>query len=291
VNKMIKDNKIPDIAFLGASVVEEMDGRWFGNTRDEDLNRLEKLFNQNFKKEEGAELDAVALGIAGDTSPSVLWRLLNGEMPSEFNPKIWWLELGMNDLGRTRCSEEVIILGVLRVVEEIVNKKPNANIVINSLLPMAEFRGGFEPNKWDFKDSFFKSIIAEDSKGNERRRLQEQTSRELRWFGIFGGDKSVKMSTDQTKQKKFKTLTRQKRKIPLFTSIYAINAVLRKFASKHDNVYFFDATNIFAEREERYWNLKTDMISTRGHPSFEGYKNWEKAVIEKAKSILQGGDP
>jgi len=212
-------------------------------------------------------------------------------MPSEFNPKIWWLELGMNDLGRTRCSEEVIILGVLRVVEEIVNKKPNANIVINSLLPMAEFRGGFEPNKWDFKDSFFKSIIAEDSKGNERRRLQEQTSRELRWFGIFGGDKSVKMSTDQTKQKKFKTLTRQKRKIPLFTSIYAINAVLRKFASKHDNVYFFDATNIFAEREERYWNLKTDMISTRGHPSFEGYKNWEKAVIEKAKSILQGGDP
>jgi len=90
---MIKDSKNPDIAFLGASVVEEMDGRWFGNSHDEDLNRLEKLFNKNFKKDQGAELDAVALGIAGDTSPSVLWRLLNGEMPSEFNPKIWWLEL------------------------------------------------------------------------------------------------------------------------------------------------------------------------------------------------------
>lgn len=67
VNKMVQDHKIPDIAFLGASVVEEMDGRWFGNSRDEDLNRLDKLFNKNFKKGEGAELDAVALGIAGDT--------------------------------------------------------------------------------------------------------------------------------------------------------------------------------------------------------------------------------
>jgi len=297
VNKMIKDSKNPDIAFLGASVVEEMDGRWFGNSHDEDLNRLEKLFNKNFKKDQGAELDAVALGIAGDTSPSVLWRLLNGEMPSEFNPKIWWLELGMNDLGRTRCSEEVVILGVLRVVEEILNKKPNANIVINSLLPMAEFRGGFEPKKWEFKDSFFKSIIAEDSsKGNDRRQLQEQPSRELRWFGMFGHDsgkppKSVRMSTDRTKQKKFKTLTRLKRKIPLFTSIYAINAVLKKFAKKHEKVFFFDATNIFAEREERYWNLKTDMISTRGHPSFEGYKKWERAVIEKTKTILQVDTP
>lgn len=64
---MVQDHQNPDIAFLGASVVEEMDGRWFGNSRDEDLNRLDKLFNKNFKKGEGAELDAIALGIAGDT--------------------------------------------------------------------------------------------------------------------------------------------------------------------------------------------------------------------------------
>jgi len=113
---------------------------------------------------------------------------------------------------------------------------------------------------------------------------------------MFGHDsgkppKSVRMSTDRTKQKKFKTLTRLKRKIPLFTSIYAINAVLKKFAKKHEKVFFFDATNIFAEREERYWNLKTDMISTRGHPSFEGYKKWERAVIEKTKTILQVDTP
>lgn len=134
------------------------------------------------------------------------------------------------------------------MVEEILKKKPNSKIVINSLLPMAEFRGDFKPNEWDFKDSFFKSIIAEDSKGNDRRRLQEQPRRRLRWFGMFGGDsgkppKSVRMSADRNKQKKYQSLTHRKRKIPLFTSIYAINGVLRKFASKHDNVYFFEATS------------------------------------------------
>lgn len=57
----------PDIAFLGASIVEEMAGKWFGADMDDNLKSLKKLFDTNFKKSEGAELDAVALGIAGDT--------------------------------------------------------------------------------------------------------------------------------------------------------------------------------------------------------------------------------
>jgi hypothetical protein len=67
VSKLVQENKNPDIAFVGASVVEEMDGRWFGNAKDMDLQGLESLFNKNFNKDQGASLDAVALGIAGDT--------------------------------------------------------------------------------------------------------------------------------------------------------------------------------------------------------------------------------
>jgi hypothetical protein len=67
VSKLVQENRNPDIAFVGASVVEEMDGRWFGNARDTDLQRLEKLFAKNFDKAHDASLDAVALGIAGDT--------------------------------------------------------------------------------------------------------------------------------------------------------------------------------------------------------------------------------
>jgi hypothetical protein len=61
-------------------------------------------------------------------------------MPYDFNPKVWWLVLGMNDLTRMQCSEEIVVLGILRVVEEIMLRKPDALIVINSLLPMLDYR-------------------------------------------------------------------------------------------------------------------------------------------------------
>jgi hypothetical protein len=46
-------------------------------------------------------------------------------MPYDFNPKVWWLILGMNDLTRMQCSEEIVVLGILRVVEEIMMRKPD----------------------------------------------------------------------------------------------------------------------------------------------------------------------
>ena len=46
----------------------------------------------------------------------------------------------MNDLTRMQCSEEIVVLGILRVVEEIMMRKPHAKIVINSLLPMIDYR-------------------------------------------------------------------------------------------------------------------------------------------------------
>ena len=75
-------------------------------------------------------------------------------MPPELNPRVWWLSLGMNDLGRMQCSEEVVVLGTLRVVEEIMSRKPDAHIVINSMLPMADLRGGIFPEMMDFRDAF-----------------------------------------------------------------------------------------------------------------------------------------
>jgi PP-loop superfamily ATP-utilizing enzyme len=79
---------------------------------------------------------------------------MHGEMPEFFNPKIWWISLGMNDLARLRCSEEVVVIGILRVVEEILERKPHARVVINSLLPMAVLREGAYPLISDVEDSF-----------------------------------------------------------------------------------------------------------------------------------------
>jgi lysophospholipase L1-like esterase len=165
-----ESTELVDVAFLGASVVEEMDGRWLGRKRinnndnsnaaaDEgSLGAMEQLFQANFNKAQGGSVNGVALGIAGDTAPNVLWRLMHGEMGSSdrlglFNPKVWWITLGMDDLGRMQCSEDVVVLGILRVVEEVITKKPDAHIVINSLFPMTLLRGDMYPYLHDYQDS------------------------------------------------------------------------------------------------------------------------------------------
>jgi hypothetical protein len=67
VHALVEKAQNPDIAFVGSSVVEEMDGRWFGDARDDQLASLEKIFKKNFNRQEGGTLEGVALGIAGDT--------------------------------------------------------------------------------------------------------------------------------------------------------------------------------------------------------------------------------
>jgi lysophospholipase L1-like esterase len=247
---------------------------------------------------------------------------MNGEMPDSFDPKIWWLQLGLNDLGRMRCSEEIVVLGILRIVEEILAKKPNAKIVINSLLPMPDLRGGVKPGKNDFQDSF--QTNGKKKKNNWMiRRMEalttiEAATAEFDTFNLHDenrvlghrkkkgreekdGEKNKKdgernkkgkrnptMDAHKTEQKKFNPVTHKERKMPLWTSITAINEELKKFCTKHERVTFFDATDIFAENDGKFWVLKTDMITARGHPTPSGYSAWEVAIVERAKKLLDG---
>ena len=109
---------------------------------------------------------------------------------------------------------------------------------------------------------------------------------------IFGRAKKkqepeVKMQAHKEVQKKYTPITHHERKLPLWTSVTSINAELKKFANKHDKVIFFDATEIFTDREDNdTYILKTDMISIRGHPTRKGFEQWEEKVIIEAKKLL-----
>jgi lysophospholipase L1-like esterase len=48
---------------------------------------------------------------------------------------VFWVLIGTNDLGADDCSAEAIVAGNIRVVEEIQSGRPNAKIVLNSILP------------------------------------------------------------------------------------------------------------------------------------------------------------
>jgi len=307
INNLVEEDlPDPDIAFFGGSVVEKMDGKWFGTKEDPRLKGLTKTFNKHFTNLDGDATDddsltAVALGVAGDTNPSVLWRLLHGEMPDEFNPKIWWLELGLNDLGRTQCSEEVVVLGILRVVEEIMNKKPDAKIVINALFPMAQLRNGPSQTKDLGLEESFGKKPKRPKKGGRGRAKFDGPKRSLenipRADGDFIGtderglrDRPIKMNPEKKAQHKYNPVTHRENKVPLWSSITAVNKELRKFCNKHENVYFFDSTNVFTERDGKYYTLRQDMIFATGIPTEKGFDVWEGRVAGRAREILAEGN-
>lgn len=74
---------------------------------------------------------------------------------------------------------------------------------------------------------------------------------------------------------------------PLWTSIRAINKELKKFADKNERVLFFDATELFATKlSSNKYQLLTDRISDRGHPTEEGFRIWEDEIVKKLEQII-----
>lgn len=55
-----------DVAFLGESLVEEMNGRWMGRTKGVQLEAMRTMFQNKFSQDSSG-VEGVALGIAGDT--------------------------------------------------------------------------------------------------------------------------------------------------------------------------------------------------------------------------------
>jgi lysophospholipase L1-like esterase len=345
-------------------------------------------------------------------------------MPADFNPRVWWVVLGMNDLGRMQCSEEVVVLGILRVVEEIRTRKPDAKIVINSLLPMADLRGGLYPQIRDYRDAFrdqYKGrpgtpnrldnpalyargpggaagsaaasaaaeaaikaaiqyqrpvttttalrnrhkgthrggplptgaarpvggagaplrpggapgtpntggndndgktpggagaakrfprddgtrklkkrkddeVVEEDDNGEPKTRaeIKKDKKAEKKFIKQIKKDPvNPKLNMDKTKIKARdpKKLYMKPNRLPLWTSIHAINEQLRKFAEKHESITFFDATDIFAERlDGKRYVLQSDKISIRGHPTAKGFQEWEEAMATKLKKMFEKDD-
>lgn len=134
-----------DVVFLGDSIIEGWRGLSFGKVNPKkELNT--RVFGNLFAKGFGhnADFEGLALGISGDKTFNLLWRLQNGELPDTLHPKMWWLLIGTNDFGhdeKPHCSPEIVLMGVLRVIEELRAARPHTLIVVNSILPRSENGG------------------------------------------------------------------------------------------------------------------------------------------------------
>ncbi|MDN4503927.1 GDSL-type esterase/lipase family protein [Alteromonadaceae bacterium BrNp21-10] len=107
-----------DVLFVGDSITEGW--QWGDN---------QKVFDKHFSK-----LRTLNMGIGGDQTQEVLWRLQ--DMASiTLHPKVITLLIGVNNFGHSNHSAEEVFSGVKAVVETLSKNYPQAQILINGILP------------------------------------------------------------------------------------------------------------------------------------------------------------
>jgi len=105
-----------DLAFVGDSIT----ARWKGDS---------------WNKHWGA-YRAVNMGIGGDRTQNVLWRLQNGQLDG-YKARLFVLMIGTNNCDK-RTEPADVAAGIKAIVELIKTKQPKAKILLLGILPTGE---------------------------------------------------------------------------------------------------------------------------------------------------------
>ena len=103
------------ILFVGDSIT---DG-WRGSGK--------QVFAKNY-----GQMDPLNIGIGGDRTQHVIWRLEHGEVEG-ISPKVAMLMIGTNNLGSN--SNEEIAAGVTKIVELLREKLPQTKVLLLGIFP------------------------------------------------------------------------------------------------------------------------------------------------------------
>lgn len=107
-----------DVAFVGDSIT----ARW----RD----------TENWKSHWGS-YRAVNMGIGGDQTQHVLWRLQNGDLEG-YKAKLFVVMIGTNNMWSKEPDPAQAAAGVKAVIDLIQSKQPQAKILLMSILPTGD---------------------------------------------------------------------------------------------------------------------------------------------------------
>src|SRR5580765_322631 len=115
--KRVKEGNV-DLLFVGDSITEG----WGNNS----------VWQKNY-----TPLNAVNIGIGGDTTENVLWRLENGEADG-ITPKVAVLLIGTNNFGLEGHAPDAVAKGVAAVVQALRKKLPTTKILLLAIFPRDE---------------------------------------------------------------------------------------------------------------------------------------------------------
>ena len=139
-----------DVIFIGDSITQGWEGAG------------KKAWADHF-----APLKAVNLGIGGDQTGHVLWRITEGKELEPIKPKVAVMMIGTNNTGQH--TAEQIAGGIKAIIEELHKQKPEMKILLLGVFPRA---GGIKkedtaapPEKLNSKIKAINEIIAKYDDG------------------------------------------------------------------------------------------------------------------------------
>ena len=211
------------------------------------------------------------LGVFCQTA-NLLWRIKHGEMPKGLDPKVWWILIGTNDLVTGECSEEAVVLGILRLADEIAMTHPGSVVVIQGLLPRTNNMDG------TLTHAMLRSV---DFNNTRNRALARKGNRT--WIARPGHAKPA-------------TIYVRPQEYPLWPSIQLINSELERFCAKHKHMVYFDAASIFTGSmgNQHYQSqskvILQELMPDYAHLSFKGHEILLKVIAKELNRIIYEND-
>jgi lysophospholipase L1-like esterase len=113
-----------DLIFLGDSITEDYE--LSGPPEWQDFVPIWQHFYGN--------RHAVNLGIKGDATSHLLWRIENGETTG-ISPKVAVILIGANNLGRLHWSAEDTVAGIAAIIQQLRHRLPRTRLLLLGVLP------------------------------------------------------------------------------------------------------------------------------------------------------------
>lgn len=110
-----------DLAFVGDSITR----RWRGEGNREVWSKYWGSYR------------AVNMGIGGDQTQNVLWRLKNGQLDGYW-ARVFVVMIGTNNCWGPKTVPEDVAAGIKSIIDLIQTKQPQAKILLLSILPTGE---------------------------------------------------------------------------------------------------------------------------------------------------------
>lgn len=114
MNERVKQGNV-DLVFIGDSITQGWEGR-----------------GRDVWKEFYGDRNAVNLGIGGDRTQHVIWRLDNGNLAG-ISPKAAVIMIGTNNSGSN--TPEQIAAGITKIVEQLKAKTPKTKVLLLAIFP------------------------------------------------------------------------------------------------------------------------------------------------------------